>query len=173
MKRILILGPSGTGKTTLGRRLGEKLHLPILHLDTVYWLKDWEHIDKDAFHTYMTQFIKDHDAWVIDGNYTNNKHFKLRLQMADTVILLDYGTQASLRGIHERAAKYKHQVRSDMAEGCVEGVDQVFLQYVAFYYKTRIKWLRAMIQKYNNTKQIIVFKSRNELHQWFDQLSGE
>jgi len=170
MKRILILGPSGTGKTTLSRQLGEVLHLPVLHLDTVYWLKDWEHLDKEPFHQRMVDYFRKHDQWVIDGNYTNNRHFDLRLKLSDTIILLDYGTSASLQGIHKRANMYKHQVRSDMAEGCVEGVDQVFLQYVAFYYKTRIKALRAMIQKYKNQKTILVFKSRDELHQWFKSL---
>ena len=170
MKRILVLGPSGTGKTTLGRRLGEKLHLPILHLDTVYWLKDWEHIDKPAFHHWMVDYLRKHDGWVIDGNYTNNRHFDLRLKLADTLILLDYGVDASLKGIHERAAKYKHRVRSDMAEGCVEGIDQVFLQYVAFYYKKRIKWLRYKINQFRGEKTILVFQSRAELHQWFDAL---
>lgn len=170
MRKVLILGPSGTGKTTLSRKLGDKLGLSILHLDTVYWLKDWEHMDKEPFHKWMVHYLIAHDNWVIDGNYTNNRHFKLRLQLCDTIILLDYGTSASLQGIHQRATKYKHQVRSDMAEGCVEGIDQVFLQYVAFYYKTRIKALRAMIAKYKNQKTILVFKSRDELHKWFDSL---
>lgn len=166
MKRIVILGPSGTGKTTLGRRLGEKLGYPILHLDTVYWLKDWEHIDKQAFHQYMTRFFRKHDAWVIDGNYSNNRHFDLRLKLADTIILLDYGVDASLKGIHQRAQQYKHRVRSDMAEGCVEGIDQVFLQYVAFYYKQRIHFIRAWINGYRGTKNILVFHSRDELNAW-------
>ena len=148
MEKIIILGPSGTGKTTLSRLLSDKLHIPVLHLDTVYWLKDWKHLDKEPFHHKMMTYFQAHNQWVIDGNYTNNRHFDIRLKLCDTIILLDYGTSASLKGIYQRANSYKHQVRSDMAEGCVEGVDQVFLQYVAFYYKTRIKALRAMIQKY-------------------------
>lgn len=170
MNKILIFGPSGTGKTTLGRKLGAKLGLPTLHLDSVYWLKDWEHIDKDSFHIWMANYMTKNRSWVIDGNYTNNKHFELRLKLSDTIILLDYGPQAALHGIHERAETYKHQVRSDMAEGCVEGIDQVFLQYVAFYHKAHIKRLKAAIQKYAGFKQILIFKNREELHNWFDSL---
>jgi adenylate kinase family enzyme len=170
MNRIVILGPSGTGKTTLCRRLGEKLGIPILHLDSVYWIKDWNHIDKEEFHQWMIKYFRKNKQWVIDGNYSNNRHFNLRLQLADTIILLDYGTQASLHGIHERASEYKHQVRSDMAEGCVEGIDQVFLQYTAFYHKKRIKFIHAWIQKYKGRKQVLVFRSREELHKWFNTL---
>jgi adenylate kinase family enzyme len=170
MKRILILGPSGTGKTTLSRRLAERLEIPTLHLDTVYWIRDWEHLSKDEFHQWMAHYLKEHPSWVIDGNYTNNRHFDLRLKLADTIILLDYGTQAALKGIHERAATYKHQVRSDMAEGCVEGIDQAFLQYVAFYYKTRMKWLKAMVMRHQGQKRILVFKNRDETMRWLSTL---
>lgn len=166
MKRVIILGPSGTGKTTLCREMGERFHLTELHLDSVYWQKDWNHIDKDEFHKWMISFFQKHNNWVIDGNYSNNRHFHLRLKLADTIILLDYGTKAALQGIHERAQQYKHQVRSDMAEGCIEGIDQIFLKYTAFYYKKRIKWLRAIIRKYQNQKQVLIFKSRKELHNW-------
>ena len=170
MKRIMILGPSGTGKTTLGRRLGEQLNLPILHLDSVYWIKDWDHLDKDSFHLWMAHYMKEHHEWVIDGNYTNNRHFELRLKLADTIILLDYGTQAALHGIYERANKYKHQVRSDMADGCVEGIDQVFLQYVATYYKKRMPLLKAIIKQQEGQKRILIFHSRQELHRWLSTL---
>ncbi len=170
MKRIVILGSSGTGKTTLGRRLGEKLGLNTLHLDSVYWEKDWNNIDKIRFNTYMKQYLTKHRKWVIDGNYTNNKHFKYRLDLADTIILLDFGRQVSLHGIHERADDYKHQVRSDMAEGCVEGIDQVFLQYVAGFHKVRTKYLKAIIKQYEHKKNVLIFKNRKELYDWYNSL---
>ena len=170
MKRIVILGSSGTGKTTLGRRLGEKLGINVLHLDSVYWEKDWANIDKIEFDRYMKQYLTKHDNWVIDGNYTNNKHFKYRLDLADAIIVLDFGRQVSLQGIHMRADEFKHQVRSDMAEGCVEGIDQVFLQYVAGFHKVKSKYLKAIVKQYDNKKQVLIFKNRNELYDWYNSL---
>lgn len=168
--KIVILGSSGTGKTTLCRMLGEKLSIPILHLDSVYWLKDWENISKDEFDRYMKNYLKKHQSWVIDGNYSNNKHFKYRLDLADIIVFLDYGTNASLKGIHKRAEEFKHQTRSDMADGCIEGIDQVFLRYVAGYNKFRSKFLIATIQKYKNKKKVVVFKNRKELYDWYNAL---
>jgi len=170
MNRIVILGSSGTGKTTICRHLSKKLQLQSLHLDSVYWLKDWKNIDKDTFDMYMRNFLKKHNRWVIDGNYTNNKHFTYRLDLADTIIVLDFGQQIALLGIHERAGEFKHQVRSDMAEGCYEGIDQVFLQYVAFYHKFRSKSLKAIASKYKNKKKVLIFKNRNELYNWYNSL---
>ncbi len=170
MKKIMVLGPSGTGKTTIGKILGEKLDLKILHLDSVYWKKDWNNINKEDFNIYMKNFFRNYDSWVIDGNYTNNYHFKYRLDLADTIIFLDFGTQLALKGIHERAHEFKHRSRSDMAEGCNEGIDQVFLQYVAFYYKKRAKYIKAIISKYKNKKKVLIFKTREEIHEWISAL---
>jgi adenylate kinase family enzyme len=170
MKKIVILGSSGTGKTTLGRLLGEKLKIKTLHLDSVYWKKDWQNISKDEFDVYMKDFLVKNKSWVIDGNYSNNEHFKYRLDSSDTIIFLDFGTQMSLKGIHQRADYYKHQTRSDMAEGCVEGIDQVFLKYVSTYYKFRAKYLMAIVNQYKNKKQVLIFKNRNELYEWYNSL---
>ena len=169
MNKIVVLGASGTGKTTVGRRLSEKLGIKALHLDSVYWLKDLENISKEEFDRHMKDFLMKNRKWVIDGNYSNNKHFKYRLDAADTIIFLDFGRQVSLKGIHERANEFKHLVRSDMAEGCVEGIDQVFLQYVAFYQPRALK-LKAIINKYKNKKNVLIFKNRNELYSWYNSL---
>ena len=168
--KIVILGSSGTGKTTLCRKLGEKLNTNILHLDSVYWKKNWNNIDKDEFDQFMKSYLTKNKSWVIDGNYSNNKHFKYRLDAADVIIFLDFGTQVSLQGIYKRANEYKHRTRNDMAEGCIEGVDQVFLQYVAFYYKFRAKYLKAIVNKYKNKKQVLIFKNRTELYKWYNSL---
>ena len=169
MAKIVILGSSGTGKKTLCRRISEKLNIPQLHLDNIYWKKNWDHIDKESFDQYMKEYLKKHKDWVIDGNYSNNKHFYYRLALADIIVFLDYGTSLALRGIHERARKYKHRTRSDMAEGCVEGIDQVFLQYVAFY-EPRAQKLKAIIKTYAKHKKVVVFKDRTEMNKWFNDL---
>lgn len=170
MKKIIILGPSGTGKTTICRELGRKLDLKPLHLDSVYWQKDWEHMDKQEFDLWIRKFLTKNDGFVIDGNYTNNKHFRYRLDIADTIIFLDFGTKKALAGIYERASNFKHQVRSDMAEGCVEGIDQVFLKYVAGYNKLKGKYLKAIIKEYENRKTVLIFKTREELYNWYNSL---
>lgn len=168
--KIAILGPSGTGKTTICRHLSNKLHIKSLHLDSVYWQENWGRISKDDFHSYMKSFVLKNKSWVIDGNYTNNVHFKLRLDLADIIIYLDYGKSNSLKGIHERAERFKHQVRSDMAPGCFEGIDQVFLNYVNNFDVFKGKYLKALINQYRNKKQVLIFKTREELYDWFSSL---
>ena len=41
-KRILLIGCPGSGKSTLAKRIGKVTSLPVIHLDTIYWLPNWE-----------------------------------------------------------------------------------------------------------------------------------
>src|SRR5215470_9991697 len=76
-KRIVILGPCGAGKSTLARRIGERLDLPVVHLDTLNWNPGWVQTDVTKFREQVAEAVKG-DAWVMDGNYTGS-HLDLRL----------------------------------------------------------------------------------------------
>ncbi len=41
MRRILLIGSGGAGKSTLASQMGERLGLPVIHLDAVYWQPGW------------------------------------------------------------------------------------------------------------------------------------
>ncbi len=169
MKKVLIFGNAGTGKTTLARMLGDKLNLNVLHLDTVYWLKDWQSMDKELFKQKVRRYLKHHPRFVMDGNYTNSQTFEDRIRIADTIILLKYPKQSALKGVIEREKEYKHRYRSDMATGCIEELDQEFLQYVAFFDKKKKK-LEAVLNSLKHQKNILIFDSRDALMQWFNSL---
>lgn len=68
--RIAIIGYSGSGKSTLAAQLGQKLQVPVLHLDSVHWLPGWVERPREEEKQIVRAFLDEHDAWVIDGNYS-------------------------------------------------------------------------------------------------------
>lgn len=86
-RRISIRGHTGSGKTTLGHALGQRLGLPVIELDALYWLPNWQANPLEQFRTGVQATL---DActpgWVCVGNYSHIQD--LVLPQADTVLWL-------------------------------------------------------------------------------------
>ena len=64
--RIIVLGCSGSGKSTFARRLLECTDLPLFHLDNIWWKKDRTHVSREEFDREVER-IPDTRRWIIDG----------------------------------------------------------------------------------------------------------
>lgn len=67
-RRIRVLGASGSGKTTLSRHIAARLDLPLLEIDSLFWLPGWKERENEEFVGLVTEFAQ-RPAWVMDGNY--------------------------------------------------------------------------------------------------------
>lgn len=162
MKRICIIGGSGTGKTTLAKNLGKQLNLPVYYIDGIHHLKNWEIRDKDERDKIILEIINK-DKWIIDGTYKST--LKQRLKKADCVIYLDYSTFAQIRGILGRFIK-KHGKEKEEIPGCKEKMSWDFFWWVVNWRKNKRPTIIKNIQEVNNEK-IHIFKTRRELNKWY------
>jgi len=126
MQRIVILGNGGSGKSTLARLLGERLNLPMVHLDRLFWEPGWAEPDAEQFRERVREAVAG-DAWVCEGNYAR-RTFDLRLPRADLVIWLDTPRLTCFMRVLLRLLR--NQPRPDRAEGCDEKLDLEFLKFV-------------------------------------------
>src|SRR5690349_3028678 len=86
MKKILVIGSGGAGKSTFAKQLSAILHLEVLHLDALYWQAGWVETPKPEWKQRVTELLAG-DAWIMDGNYSGT--LDIRMQACDTVIFLD------------------------------------------------------------------------------------
>ena len=127
MERIMIIGCGGSGKSTLARQLGDKLNLPVVHLDKLFWRPGWEQVSREEFDRLHREALAQ-EKWIMDGNF--DRTMAERIQHCDTVIYLDFGLIACLTGVVKRVLTTYGKVRPDMGEGCPERIDWEFLQWV-------------------------------------------
>lgn len=85
MRRILIVGPSAAGKTTLASLLATRLGIPHLELDSLYHQAEWTPLPTPEFRALVAVVVSG-DDWVIDGNYSRVQD--LIVAGADTVVWL-------------------------------------------------------------------------------------
>ncbi|WP_060513389.1 AAA family ATPase [Pseudomonas sp. NBRC 111124] len=126
MQRIVILGNGGSGKSTLARLLGDRLNVPVIHLDKLFWEPGWAEPDAEQFRERVREAVAG-DAWVCEGNYAR-RTFDLRLPRAELVIWLDTPRLTCFRRVLLRLLS--NQPRPDRAQGCEERLDVEFLKFV-------------------------------------------
>jgi adenylate kinase family enzyme len=87
-KRIIIIGVTGSGKTTLAHELGARLGHKHIELDSLYWELSWKEAPTEVFLNRVAAALDHVDYWVVDGNYRETR--PITWVRADTLIWMDY-----------------------------------------------------------------------------------
>lgn len=163
MKKIIVIGCPGSGKSTFSRTLHKMTGIPLFHLDMMYWNSDRTTVDKSIFRERLSNAIQK-DEWIIDGNYGST--IELRLQACDTVVFLDYPLDVCLNGIKERRGK----PRTDMP--WIENEDEEdaeFIEFIKNYNAESRPKVMGLLDKYSD-KDIYIFNNRDEADEFLNQI---
>jgi adenylate kinase family enzyme len=88
-RRILVIGTTGSGKTTVAGRLARARGLPHIELDALHWEPNWQEAETAVFQRRVrTALDAAPDGWVVDGNYFT-KVEPITTAAADTLVFLD------------------------------------------------------------------------------------
>lgn len=162
MRKIIVIGCPGSGKSTFSRGLHSKTGVPIYHLDMMYWNADKTTVEKYIFLERLSDALAK-DMWIIDGNYSST--MELRMQKCDTVIFLDYPLDICLDGIRERNGK----ARSDMPWVEHEQYAEEFIEFIKKYNSQSKPQVMELLEKYSY-KNIFIFSSRDEANEFLSRL---
>ena len=159
MKKVLVLGCCGAGKSTFSKKLHSILNLEIIHLDQYYHKPNWEETEQDEWKKIVNSLVKK-PSWIMDGNYSGT--MDVRIESADTIIYLDYPSIKCCLRVIKRNIKDFGKKRSDIADGCKERFNLSFLKFVlTFNYKNRAN-IYNRLEKDKTTKDVIILKNDKE-----------
>ena len=170
MKRILVLGSPGSGKSTLSKSLGKLLRLPVVHLDVHYWRPGWVAAPKEEWKRMVTELVSE-ERWIMDGNYSGT--MDIRLREADTVIFMDMPVWLCTFRVIKRRWMYHNKTRPDLNEGCPEKLDFEFIKWVWQYpRRTRLETLDKL-EQLRHDKLIYIVKNRKQTKQLLETLKND
>lgn len=163
MRRIVVIGNGGGGKTTLSRKLGAALNIPVLHLDTILWKPGWERISPEEFEDLHDPWLEK-ESWIIDGlAYPHT--ISSRLQAADTIVFIDLPFVVHLWWAMKRQALNYFKPRPEFGRQGYELRGQTIrmIQILWRVNKYVIPYLKNLIEIYGKEKQVIHIRSVRQL----------
>ena len=160
MKRAIVIGCPGAGKSTFARKLKDKTGLPLYYLDRIYHKPDRTTVPREEFDQKL-QTILQTDRWIIDGNY--QRTLPLRFEACTDVFFLDFPLHLCLEGAASRVGT----VREDMP-WVEQEFDPAFRQYILDFPKDQLPGIYELIERYQDRRRIMIFHSREEADHWID-----
>lgn len=161
MKKVIIIGCPGSGKTTFALKLNEITGIPIYHLDAIWHKPDKTHIPREEFDSRLTDILAT-DSWIIDGNY--KRTIEMRMKECDTVFLFDLSVDECIKGVTERIGRK----RADMPWVETE-LDSEFRQFIVDFPSDTLPYIYELIDRYKDEKQVVVFKNRVEADEYINK----
>jgi len=170
MRKVLVIGSGGAGKSTFARRLSRSTGLPLIHLDAFYWRPGWVETPKEEWVRLVEQMLAG-DSWVMDGNYGGT--LDQRLAASDTVIFLDLPRPVCLWRAVVRWLKFHGRSRSDMTEGCPERLTWEFVRWIWTYPVERRPKIMERLSRLDSNTGVIVLGSGSEVEEFFRRLQSK
>ena len=164
MKRVIVIGCPGSGKTTFSEKLRDLTALPLFYLDAIWHKADRTHISRDEFDARLTEILTHDPAeWIIDGDYSRT--LERRIAACDTVFLFDLPTEVCLAGAISRLGKR----RVDMPWIDTE-LDPRLAREIEDFRRENLPVTYDLLDKYREGREIVIFKSRKEADDFLESL---
>ena len=162
MKKGIVIGCPGSGKTTFAEKLKKLKGLPLYYLDAIWHKPDKTHIPREEFDERIKEIFKTSE-WIIDGNY--GRTIEMRLKECDTVFLFDLPTEVCIQGATERIGKGRYDLPWLETE-----LDPEFEAFIKDFPETTLPKIYDLIEKYKAEKEVVIFRKREETDEYLLKL---
>lgn len=162
-----MIGSGGAGKTTFAHLLAERLQLPLIHLDALYWRPGWEAPPNEEWDRTIEALVA-RDAWVMDGNY--GRTLSVRLLACDSVVFLDLPRIVCVWRLLRRRVIYRGRGRPDLPAECPERLSWDFVWWVWTYPQRRRPDVLRQLASLAPDKRVVVLRSSRAVREYLQRL---
>ena len=159
MKKVIVIGCPGSGKTTFAEKLNKSTGLPLFYLDAIWHKPDRTHISREEYDERLAEILE-LEEWIIDGNYSRT--LEVRMQACDTIFLFDLPTEVCIQGATDRLGKARYDVPWIDTE-----LDPQFKKEIEEFPEKTLPRIYELLEKYKENRQVLIFKSSMQADEYF------
>ncbi|NNC96341.1 MAG: AAA family ATPase [Chitinophagales bacterium] len=171
----MVIGSSGSGKTTFAKRLAQVLSISHLELDTYHWSANWTEVSDEEFKKKVHGFLAANDSWIIDGNYSQLR--ETIWPQADTIIWLNYPFILTFYRSLKRSIK-RIILKEKLFGGNVEtfkrtffSKDSILLWVIKTHGQRRTGYPKILLKEEFANADKLIFKTPNQAKAYLSQIS--
>ena len=175
MKRVVVVGTTGAGKSTFAGKLAEIINGEHYELDRLFWMPDWEKRPKEEYSATLSEMVKA-ESWVADGN--SSPYRKMLWGHADTVIWLDYPFFLNFFRLLGRTMR-RAWTKQEVFDGCSESIksqffsrDSLILWFLKSYGRRKRTYQTIFEENQYPHLKIIVFEHPRETKFFLESLQN-
>lgn len=172
-RRINVVGTSGSGKTTVGQAIAERLDVPFIELDSLAWLPGWTNRPSEELRALVDRKTQQ-DAWVVDGNYSKVRD--IVWPRADMVVWLDYRFWRVFAQLLRRTLRRAAQ-REELWSGNRESFrlsflsrESILLWMIRTYPQRKRQYAELLARPEHAHLRVIVLRTPRQTRRWLDTL---
>jgi len=166
-KRILVLGPSGAGKTYLSLRLSKLLSRQLIHLDAHFWKPGWISTPQVEWREFVAG-LANSENWIMDGTYEST--LDLRIPAADAVIFIDDWSMLRLFRVLARRFGGGDKNRPDAPPG--QKLDLDYLRYIFHFSKISGPIIENQLTRHGAGKVLLTLSGRSDIDRLIRQIEA-
>lgn len=172
-RRIAIVGNAGGGKSTLARKLGQSLNLPVFHVDSIQHQPGWKRTSQQECDE-LLDALSQRPLWIIDG-FGSDEVIERRLRLADIVIFIDFPLWLHYWWATRRQWRARHSPRKELPENCPEftlGYSWKLARMMWLVHTRYRPWFLELIAELPESTEVIHIRSRRGWMEFLDNSTG-
>lgn len=172
--RIAIIGNAGGGKTSLARKLGVILNLPVIHVDSIQYQNEWRRTPNEECDRLLIE-AADKEQWIIDG-FGNDDIIERRIDRAETVIFTDYPIWRHYWWALKRQLASRKGQRQELPDNCPEFTityTKKLIQVMWLVHREYTPWFRKLLAAKNKTGNVRILHNPKEMARLIHDVENE